>query len=115
MIVTNSDNFAREVSRQQPCPLCNGEDWCYLISDRQGEPEKIIQAVKYPLIRQPEWRTITAATLPLSSTTLSRHKALLPSGRQLIPLFFWREPTVKSTAFSKSPLPIVLPAWLRRL
>ena len=42
MIVKNSVTFACEASRQQPCLLCDGEDWCYLINNQQGDSEKII-------------------------------------------------------------------------
>jgi len=50
----------------------------------------------------------------LSSTTLSSASAWLPVSLQLIPFFFWRIPTARSTAFSIRPLPMTLPAFARR-
>jgi len=51
-----------------------------------GNVEKI-PAVNFSMVRQPEWGTITTLSLSVKfSHTLSRHKALLPLGRQLIAL-----------------------------
>lgn len=106
MTVTNSDNFAREVSRQRSCPLCNGEDWCYLISDRQGEPEKIICGRTQPNDTPSQWQHVGIArdgrsiflNKNLRQTKQRRNRAfpeliqLTPSPRSNIPL--WQDVTI---------------------
>lgn len=106
MIVTNSDKSAREVSHQQPCPLCNGEDWCYLISDRQGEPEKIICGRTQPNDTPSQWRHVGTArdgrsifiNKNVKQAKQRRNRAfpeliqLTPSPRSNIPI--WQDVTI---------------------
>lgn len=51
----NNDNHAQEAKSKNPCLLCGGSDWCYLLGNQQGDLYKIICGRTPPVDAPEDW------------------------------------------------------------
>lgn len=113
MTKKSDDNRASTASRQNPCPLCGKEDWCYLIHNLQGEIEKILCDRTRPGSEPDDWEHIGRArdNRPIFTkkgirrVRLRRNKAfpeliqLAPSPKSNIPA--WQDVNIPIEQLSK--------------
>jgi hypothetical protein len=113
MTKKSNNNRASTASRQNPCPLCGKEDWCYLIHNLQGEIEKILCDLTRPGSEPDDWEHIGRArdNRPIFTkkgirrVRLRRNKAfpeliqLAPSPKSNIPA--WQDVNIPIEQLSK--------------